>query len=69
MSNWKHIEKAPRGIGAVLLRSGSGTLDPVYVGFQADDGRWVTADDQTTVHPLFFCTIPAFDCDEGDGCA
>jgi hypothetical protein len=67
MSNWHSIEKAPKGIGPLLLRAGSGSLDPAYVGYQADDGRWFI-DPQNEVHPSHFCLIPQFDADD-DGAA
>jgi hypothetical protein len=64
MSNWHSIEKAPKGIGPLLLRAGSGPLDPVYVGYQdPDDGRWLV-DNEHQVHPTHFCLIPAFDADD-----
>ena len=32
--NWHRIDKAPKGIGPLLLRAGSGPSDPAYVGHQ-----------------------------------
>jgi hypothetical protein len=60
--NWKPIEQAPRGAGPLLLRFGAGPLDPVFIGSQADDGRWLFGD--TEVAPLFFAEIPLFDADD-----
>jgi hypothetical protein len=63
--NWRPIKEAERGIGPLLLRAGSGNLDPVFVGYQADDGRWFgAADNSAEVHPTHFCQIPEFDCDD-----
>jgi hypothetical protein len=63
-TNWQRIEKAPRGIGPLLLRAGPGPFDPAFVGYQAtDDGRWFSGDAE--VHPTHFATIPPFDCEEG----
>jgi hypothetical protein len=62
MSNWRQISEAPRGIGPLLLRAGSGPNDPAYVGYQADDGRWFSGDAE--VHPTHFCEIPQFDADD-----
>jgi hypothetical protein len=59
MSNWYRIEKAPKGIGSLLLRAGAGPLDPSFVGCQADDGRWFSGDQE--VHPTHYCEIPLFD--------
>ena len=67
-SNWKPIAKAPRGIGPLLLRAGSGSLDPTFVGYQDDDGRWITGPGvEARSAPQFYCQIPEFDCDEVDG--
>jgi hypothetical protein len=64
-SNWHPIDKAPKGVGPLLLRAGPGTQDPSYVGYQADDGRWFSAaDNRTEVQPTHYCLIPQFDCDE-----
>jgi hypothetical protein len=63
--NWYRIAKATKGAGPLLLRSGALSLDPVFVGYQADDGRWMT-DPTTEVRPLYFCRIPLFDADESD---
>lgn len=52
MSNWHSIEKAPKGIGPLLLRAGPGLNDPSYVGYQADDGRWFAGD--TEVRPAWY---------------
>jgi hypothetical protein len=65
VSNWQPIAKAPKGIGPLLLRVGSGSLDPAFVGYQDDDGRWVTSPGvQIAPAPRYFCLIPQFDCDE-----
>ncbi|MDA9508094.1 hypothetical protein XI09_26345 [Bradyrhizobium sp. CCBAU 11386] len=61
-TNWHPIEQAPRGAGPLLLRSGSGPLDPVFIGSQADAGQWLAGD--VEVHPLFFAEIPQFDADD-----
>ena len=62
-SNWRRIELAPRGAGPLLLRrEGTGALDPVIVGYQADDGRWFAG--EIEIHPAYFSTIPQFDCDD-----
>jgi hypothetical protein len=64
MSNWHSIEKAPKGIGPLLLRAGSGPSDPTYVGYQdPDSGRWLSGDAE--VHPTHYCLIPQFDADDG----
>ena len=63
MSNWNRIDHAPKGMGPMLLRAGAGALDPVYMGLQADDGRWLYGDQQE-VHPTHFCLIPQFDADD-----
>ena len=57
--NWKPIDQAPKGIGPLLLRDGIGQLDPVYVGQQADDGRWLFEGMET--HPIAWCLIPDID--------
>jgi hypothetical protein len=62
MSNWRKISEAPRGIGPLLLRAGAGPLDPAYVGYQANDGRWFSGDAE--VRPAFYCQIPQFDADD-----
>jgi hypothetical protein len=64
--NWSRINSAPKGIGPLLLRAGPGNLDPAYVGYQADDGRWFCG--ETEVHPTHYCEIPPFDADD-DGAA
>jgi hypothetical protein len=57
--NWHRIDQAPKGIGPLRLRAGSGPLDPAYVGYEADDGRWIAAaDNRTEVHPSHFAEIP-----------
>jgi hypothetical protein len=66
MSNWHSIEKAPKGIGPLLLRAGASSLDPAFVGCQADDGRWFAGDAE--VSPAYYCEIPQFDADD-DGAA
>jgi hypothetical protein len=64
MSNWRKISEAPRGIGDVLLRSGSGPLDPSFVGHQdPDSGRWFDVENRE-VRPSYYCALPQFDCDE-----
>jgi hypothetical protein len=63
--NWHRINLAPAGAGALLLRAGSGSLDGVFVGYQADDGRWFSGEE--LVHPTHYCEIPAFDCDDAEG--
>jgi hypothetical protein len=67
--NWHRIDAAPKGIGPLLLRAGSGSLDPAYVGYQdPDNGRWfAAADNSAEVHPTHYCEIPLFDADDGDG--
>jgi hypothetical protein len=60
-TNWHRIDNAPKGIGPLLLRAGSGPLDPAYVGYEAD-GRWLSGD--VEVYPSHWCLIPEFDCDE-----
>lgn len=65
--NWHRIETAPKGAGPLLLRSGTGSLDPTYVGYQADNGRWFDNENRE-VRPLYFCQIPMFDADD-DGAA
>jgi hypothetical protein len=65
--NWHRIDKAPKGIGPLLLRAGSGPLDGVFIGYQADDGRWF-ADPQHEVHPTHYCQMPQFDAAD-DGAA
>jgi hypothetical protein len=65
MANWRKISEAPKGIGPLLLRAGSGSLDPAYVGFQADDGRWfAAADNSAEVHPTHYCEIPLLDAED-----
>jgi hypothetical protein len=60
--NWYCIDQAQKGIGPLLLRAGSGQLDPVFVGYQADDGRWFVGDQR--VHPTHYCEIPPFNADD-----
>lgn len=61
MPNWHLIDKStPPGMGAVLLRTGSGALDPVFVGYQADSGRWFDSENRE-VQPRFYARIPDFD--------
>jgi hypothetical protein len=62
--NWRRVETAEKGIGDVLLRDGSGPLDPAYVGRQYDDGRWRFGNQQEETHPSHFCAIPLFDGDD-----
>jgi hypothetical protein len=57
--NWQRIEKAPEGAGDLLLRSGPGILDAVFIGYQDDDGRWLSGQDE--VKPTHFAIIPPFD--------
>ena len=62
--NWHSIDKAPKGIGPLLLRDSSGPFDGAYVGYQdPDSGRWISGDN-AEVHPTYFCLIPLFDADE-----
>jgi hypothetical protein len=63
--NWKRIDTAPKGIGDVLLRDGSGPFDPAYVGRQYDDGCWRLGNEQAQSHPTHYCLIPLFDADDG----
>jgi hypothetical protein len=60
--NWHRIDNAPKGVGPLLLRAGSGPSDPAYVAYEADDGRWLSGD--VEVHPSHWCLIPEFDFDE-----
>jgi hypothetical protein len=63
--NWHPIAEAPKGAGPLLLRSGPGTLDPAFVGYQdPDNGRWFCGAPDNEVHPTFFCKIPDFDADD-----
>jgi hypothetical protein len=62
--NWLPIKDAPRGAGPLLLREGSSSLDPAFVGYQGDDGQWRSGD--SICNPLYFCMVPLFDC-EDDG--
>jgi hypothetical protein len=62
-SSWQRIEAAKRGVGPLLLRDGTGPNDPAYVGYQADDGRWMFGDIETK--PCYFCQVPPFDSDDG----
>ena len=64
--NWHPIETVERGVGTLLLRSGSGAIDPAYIGYQTDDGRWLAGDYE--VQPAYFCRIPLFDAHD-DGAA
>ena len=64
-SNWKPIEKAEWGIGPLLLRSGPGFMDGVFIGYKADDGRWSDQDNRE-VHPTHFAFVPPFDVEEGE---
>lgn len=61
--NWHPIEQAPRGAGPLLLREGASINDPVFVGAQADDGRWFHGEED--VRPSHYCLIPIFDADDG----
>ena len=64
ISNWRPITKAPKGIGPLLLRAGPSSLDPALVGYQnPDNGRWFDGENREA-HPVYFCLIPEFDCDE-----
>jgi hypothetical protein len=58
-TNWRKISEAAKGVGPLLLRAGASLTDPAYVGYQADDGRWLCGDAE--VHPTHFCLIPQFD--------
>lgn len=62
MSTWKPIDQAKPGIGPLLLRAGAGSLDPVFIGHQDDDGRWFCGDHEA--HPTHFAEIPQFDAAE-----
>jgi hypothetical protein len=61
--NWFPIKAAVKGAGPLLLREGAGSIDPVFVGFQGDDGQWRSGDSICT--PVYFCMVPLFDCPEG----
>ncbi|HEV2159569.1 hypothetical protein [Bradyrhizobium sp.] len=64
-TNWKFITKAPRACGPLLLRTGSGNLDGVFIGHQdPDDGRWYSSEGHIVL-PRYFAQIPLFDCEEG----
>jgi hypothetical protein len=63
VANWRKISEAPKGIGPLLLRACDGSLDPTFVGQQADDGRWLDGENREA-HPAYFCQIPPFVCDE-----
>ncbi|WP_144030872.1 hypothetical protein [Bradyrhizobium japonicum] len=63
-SIWRPIVEAERSVGPLLLRDGTGSLDPVYVGRQEDDGRWFFGDLETK--PLYFALIPPFDCEDAE---
>jgi hypothetical protein len=59
--NWHRIDKAPRGIGPLLLRAGAGSTDPAYVGYQdPDSGRWLDGENRD-VHPTHFALVARFD--------
>jgi hypothetical protein len=45
------------------LRADSGPLDPVFIGYRSDDGRWLDNENRE-VHPLYHALVPPFDCDE-----
>lgn len=64
--NWHRIDAAPRGIGPLLLRNGPDRSILAYVGYQADNGRWFSGEQE--VHPTHYCLIPLFDADD-DGAA
>jgi hypothetical protein len=65
--NWHRTENAQKGIGPVLLRGSGGSLDPAFIGYQADDGRWLDTENRE-IHPVYFCAIPQFDAtDDGAG--
>lgn len=51
-------------MGPVLLRAGGGTLEPAFVGYQREDGRWLDQENRE-VHPCYFAQIPIFDCEDG----
>jgi hypothetical protein len=63
--NWRRIETAPKGIGPLLLRADPSSLDPAFVGYQADDGRWFAG--AAEVSPAYYCEIPQFDADVSAG--
>ena len=60
--NWHRIDKAPKGIGPLVLRAGAGLNDLSYVEYQADGGRWLAGDAE--VSPTHYCEIPPSD--DGD---
>ena len=62
--NWHRISEATKGIGTLLLRDAAGPSDPAYVGYQADDGRWLSGENE--VHPTHYCEIPLFDADDDE---
>ena len=63
--NWHRIDKAPRGLGPMLLHAGPSYLDPSYVGYQGpDNGRWFSGAGNVEVHPTHYCMIPLFDADD-----
>lgn len=59
-SIWKPIGQAEKGAGQQLLRVGPGVLDGVFIGYMADDGRWLDQENRE-VRPTWFAPIPAFD--------
>lgn len=63
-SNWKRVEAAPRSIGQVLLRIGTGSLDPAFIGYQDPaTGRWLDQENRE-VRPRFYALLPPFDCED-----
>ena len=63
--NRNRIDRAPKGIGPLLLRAGPSNFDPAFVGYQADDGRWFSGDAE--VRPTYYCETPLFDAGESAG--
>jgi hypothetical protein len=61
--NWHRVDKAPKGIGPLLLRAGAGLNDLSYVGISG--GRRALARGDVEVGPTHYCEIPPSD--DGDG--
>jgi hypothetical protein len=64
--NWHRIDKAPRGLGPMLLRITSCLYAGAFVGYQCpDSGRWFDmSEPRKEVHPTYYCMIPLFDADD-----